>query len=92
VGRCSRACVWGGVPVKTVLIHQRLQRFWHNERMTMPTTRDAILEALKQLPPDATLDDAMERLYFLSKLERGLAQSEARDLIPHEEVAKRFLK
>jgi hypothetical protein len=60
--------------------------------MTMPTTRDAILEALKQLPPDATLDDAMERLYFLSKLERGLAQSEARDLIPHEEVAKRFLK
>jgi predicted transcriptional regulator len=60
--------------------------------MTIPTTRDAILEALKQLPPDATLEDAMERLYFLSKLERGMAQSEARDLIPHEEVAKRFLK
>jgi predicted transcriptional regulator len=60
----------------------------------MPTTtpKETILESLKLLPPDATLEDAMERLYFLSKLERGLAASEAGELISHEDVKKRFLK
>ena len=60
--------------------------------MTATTTKEVILETLQQLPPDATVEDAMERLYFLSRLERGLEASEAGDLIPHEEVKKRLLK
>ena len=43
------------------------------------------------LPDDATVEDAMERLYFLAKIERGLEQSEA-ETISHEEIKAKFLK
>ena len=54
--------------------------------MATQTTRDRILEALATLPPDATFDDAIERLVFLAKIEAGLAEldagkGEARELI-----------
>ena len=51
-----------------------------------------IVEAVESLPEDATVEDAIERLYFLAKIERGLEQSEAGDVIPHEDIKKRFLR
>ena len=32
-------------------------------------TRDGVIEALRDMPPDATIDDAIERLVFLAKIE-----------------------
>lgn len=52
--------------------------------------RDRILEALQDLPPDATFDDAIERLAFLAKIDAGLAQLDAGVRIPHEEVKRRL--
>ena len=49
-----------------------------------------ILDAVEQLPPDSTLEDVIERLCFLAKIERGLAQADAGQLIPHEQVAAQF--
>ena len=60
--------------------------------MSTITTRDQILEALQDLPPDATLEDAMEKLVFLSKIERGLKESEEGKTIPHAEVKARFAR
>ena len=59
--------------------------------MAASTTRDKILDAVRQLPPDATVEDAIERLVFLAKIERGLAQADAGQLIPHEEAKRRLL-
>ena len=59
--------------------------------MAASTTRDKILDAVRQLPPDATVEDAIERLLFLAKIERGLAQADAGQLIPHEEAKHRLL-
>jgi len=50
------------------------------------------LEAVEALPADATIEGAMERLYFLAKVQRGLEQAEAGDTVPHEETKKRLLK
>jgi hypothetical protein len=50
-----------------------------------------IVRAIQDLPDDATVEDAMERLYFLAKVERGLEQSEG-ETISHEEIKARFLK
>jgi hypothetical protein len=58
--------------------------------MNQTNTRDTVLEALKTLPEDATLDQIIERLVFMAKLEEGLQQSEARALISHEDIVKRF--
>ena len=60
--------------------------------MNSVTTRDQIVESLKTLPPEATLEDVMEHLYFVLRLEQGLKQSEARELVTHDQVVKRFLK
>ena len=53
-------------------------------------TRDRILEALRDLPQDATIDDAIERLVFLAKIERGLAELDAGKGISHDEVKRRL--
>ena len=52
--------------------------------------KQRILDAVDKLPADATLEDAIERLVFLAKVERGLAQAASGHLIPHDEIVKRF--
>ena len=57
----------------------------------MPTTeKQKAIEALQALPDDATIDDAIERLCFIAKIEEGLRQSDARRLVPHDEVKRQF--
>ncbi len=58
--------------------------------MPTPTARERILEALQDLPDDATFDDAIERLIFLAKIDAGLAELDAGKGIPHEEVKRRL--
>ena len=60
------------------------------EPMATTTTRDRIREAIEKLPPDATYDDAIERLIFLAKIETGLAQLDAGEGIPHYEIKRRL--
>jgi predicted transcriptional regulator len=55
------------------------------------STKERLLQAVQQLPPDATVEQAMEHLYFLAKVERGLRQADAGELIPHDEARKRLL-
>jgi len=49
-----------------------------------------IVRAVQDLPEDATVEDAIERLYFLAKIERGLEQSEAGNTISNDEIKSRF--
>ena len=58
--------------------------------MPTPTGRERILEALQDLPDDATVDDAIERLIFLARIDAGLAELDAGMGIPHEEVKRRL--
>ena len=48
------------------------------------------MEALESLPPDATFDDAIERLVFLAKIEAGLAELDAGKGVPHDEAKRRL--
>jgi hypothetical protein len=57
---------------------------------TQPTTRDRILEALQGLPADATLDDAIEKLVFLAKIEGGLDELDEGQGVPHADVKGRL--
>jgi predicted transcriptional regulator len=54
--------------------------------------KQRILDAVDGLLADATIEDAIERLVFVAKVERGLAQAEAGQLTPHSEVAKRYAR
>lgn len=59
--------------------------------MAEPKTRDRVLDAVRDLPDDATVEDAMEHLYFLAKVEEGLRQAEAGQTMSAEEARKRIL-
>lgn len=52
--------------------------------------RDAVVESLKKLPENATLNDIIKHLVLMAKLEEALTQSEARELRTHQEVMARF--
>ena len=58
--------------------------------MAQATPIERIVEALRELPADATIDDAIERLVFLARIDEGLAQLDAGEGVPHEEVRRRF--
>jgi len=49
-------------------------------------TKAEFMRALEELPEDATIDDAVERLAFMIAVERGLTQADAGELIPHDEI------
>lgn len=54
------------------------------------TTKEKVLQAVNKLPDDASIEDAMDRLLFLAKIERGLQQADAGQTISHSEVKKRM--
>ena len=58
--------------------------------MADATAKQLALRAVEQLPDDATLEDAMERLYLLEKIERGREDIRAGRVVTHEEVVARF--
>jgi predicted transcriptional regulator len=61
--------------------------------MQTPQIKSAIIRAIEDLPEDdATVEDVMERLYFLAKIERGLEQAESGETVSHAEIKARFLR
>lgn len=53
-------------------------------------TKTQMLEAIRSLPDDATVEDALYRLELLAKIDRGIAQIEAGQGIPHAEAKRRI--
>ena len=54
--------------------------------MAIETVKQKILQVIERLPDTATLEDAIERLCFLAKVEEGLRQSDAGKTVPHAEA------
>ncbi len=52
--------------------------------------KEQVLKAVENLPQDASIEDAMERLYLLYKIERGLKQADAGQKVSQEEAKKRM--
>ena len=51
-----------------------------------------MLKAIEELPDDANIEDALERLYLLYKIDRGIKQADAGELISQEEARQRMAK
>ena len=58
--------------------------------MAEASPRERIFAALRDLPADASIDDAIERLLFLARIDEGLAELEAGEGVAHEDVKRRF--
>lgn len=56
------------------------------------TIREKVIQAVQDLPEDASVEDAMERLLLLAKIERGIQQVDAGQTLPHTQVKERMAK
>ena len=55
------------------------------------TTLKAKMERLiHNLPKEASIEDAMEKLYLLYKIEKGIQQADAGNTVSHEDARKRL--
>lgn len=55
-------------------------------------TKELMQEAIRSLPEDASLEEAMERLLFLAKIEKGLADAEDGRTFSTDEVRQRLAR
>lgn len=55
-------------------------------------TKQQILKAIEELPDDAGVEDALDRLYLLYKIERGLRQADRGELLSQAQVRERLSK
>jgi hypothetical protein len=62
----------------TIIIYQK-----------MVLTREKVIKSMTELPAEFSLDDLVERLILLQKIETGLQQAKEGNMISHEEVKRR---
>jgi hypothetical protein len=56
------------------------------------TPKQRILKTLQSLPNNASIEDAMEQLLFLAKVEKGLQQADSSQTLSHIGVKKKMNK
>ncbi len=54
--------------------------------------REKVLESIKELPVEFDLDELMEHLVFVEKVEKGLEQLEKGNVLSHESVKEKVKK
>jgi hypothetical protein len=56
------------------------------------TTKELVFHALADLPDDATIEDAIELLYFLAKLRRRLVEVDSVETFTQDEAKQRMAR
>lgn len=54
--------------------------------------KEEIIDLIKKLPDDATIDDIMYHLYVKKKILAGIKEIEQGNIIPHEQVMENAKK
>jgi predicted transcriptional regulator len=54
------------------------------------TVKDRVIDVVRDLPDDATIEDVIYRLHLLAKIDRGLAEEGSGELLTHDEVRRRL--
>ena len=55
-------------------------------------SKQQMLKAIEKLPDDAGVEEALDRLYLLYKVERGLRQADRGELIGQAEARRRMAR
>ena len=56
------------------------------------TAKERGVRAVQEMPDDTSIEEVVERLVFLAKIERGIEQADAGQTVPHERVKDRMAK
>ena len=52
--------------------------------------KQVMLKAIAELPDEANFEDALERLYLLYKIDKGIKQADAGELVSQDEARRRM--
>jgi hypothetical protein len=55
-------------------------------------TREKLIETIRQLPPTFSLDEVIDKIYLLEKIENGIQQSQKGHVIPDEKLDEKLPK
>jgi predicted transcriptional regulator len=55
------------------------------------SNKEKILSVIQSLPDEASIDEAIDRLYLLWKIERGIEQADAGQVTDHDEFMRELL-
>ena len=61
-------------------------------KASVKTAKKKVIAAVEKLPADATIEDAIERLVLLAKIDRGLAEVGSGKCVDHSEAKRRLLR
>jgi predicted transcriptional regulator len=56
------------------------------------TTKEKLIKAVEELPDDVSIEDVMERLLFLAKVEKGIEQADKGQTVSHDDVKEKMSK
>jgi hypothetical protein len=56
------------------------------------TTKDKIINHIKNLPDSVTIDDILDQKILVEKIEQGIQQSNKNQIVPDDELDKRLGK
>jgi hypothetical protein len=65
-------------------------RYFFKGFLRMNKEKEQVIEMIRQLPDESTVDDIMEELYFRMQVDRGIKELDAGKGISHHEVRDRL--
>jgi len=54
--------------------------------------KEKIIDSLRDLPEKSSIEEAMERLYLLAKIEKGISQADEGQCISYEDAKQKLKK
>jgi hypothetical protein len=60
--------------------------------LTTLTEKEVIIKTVQDLPENTCIEEAMERLYFLYKVEKGIKEADSGQCVSHKKAKKRMKK
>ena len=52
--------------------------------------KELVLEAIQELPDDASIDQIADRIEFIAAIKKGIDDIDRGDTIPHEEIKRQL--
>ena len=56
------------------------------------TTKEKLIKVVQDLPDDASIEEVMERLLLVAKVEKGLQQADNGQTVSHEDIKEKMSK
>ena len=66
--------------------------FYKPDILVSMTAKQKVMKMVRDLPANASIEDAMERLLFLAKIEKGLEQADSGQTLSHAKVKEKMAR